>query len=103
MDTPVEKKYFSKEMFFKSKVKDERLMISYDFKRGLSGGQSLDRLHRAYADEAPSLHSVKSRFNEFQRARVSLQEEQRGGSRNTAVNNGNAAGVRALIEAELHG
>jgi len=75
-----------------------RAMIFYDFKSHLTGKQSIERLHSAFGDEAPSNATVYNWFSEFQRGRTYLSDEFREGRPATSVNQENIDAVRKLIE-----
>lgn len=78
--------------------KDFRAMIFYDFKSSLSPHECSTRLQNAFGVEAPHLSTVRRWYAEFNRGRVSLDDEFREGRPSTAVTEENVAAVRRLIE-----
>ena len=50
-------------------------IIFYNFRRGLTQKQCIDKLYSIFADEAPSKASVYRWFGEFYRSRSSLQDK----------------------------
>lgn len=79
-----------------------RAMIYYDFKSGLKQKESIERLRAAFGEEAPSSATVYNWFAEFNRGRISLEDEAREGRPCTAVTEENINAVRELIEADRH-
>ena len=75
-----------------------RVMIFYDFKKGLTGEESLTSLTTAFGDEAPSRAAVFRWFAEFKRGRCSFQDEPRSGCPNSAVTGDTVAAVRNLLD-----
>ena len=52
-----------------------RAMICYDFRRGLSRHECIDKLIFTFGGETPSYVTVKRWYNEFNRGRHSLTVE----------------------------
>ena len=74
-----------------------RVMIFYDFKRGLGQAESLANLSAAFGDEAPSRATVFRWFAEFKRGR-SFEDEPRSGRPSTAVTEDNVTAVRSMLQ-----
>ena len=79
-----------------------RAIIFHNFRRGLSRQECIDELKSLYGDEAPSYSTVKNWFNEFNRGRRSLKDEDREGRPKTAVVPENIDAVRELIMQDRH-
>ena len=79
-----------------------RVMIFYDFRKGLSRQQCFESLQSTFGDKAPSLATVKNWYNGFKREKTSLKDEFREGRPNTAVVPENIDAVRKLIEEDRH-
>lgn len=75
-----------------------RVMIFYDFKRGLEFTDSHENLVKAFGDDAPSLRTVRRWFAEFKHGRQSFEDEPRSGRPREAVTPENVQRVRALIK-----
>lgn len=75
-----------------------RAMIFYDFKSGLNQSESIDRLHKAFGDDAPSRATVFDWYAEFKRGRQHLQDDSHPGRPATAVTAKHIAAVRDLVE-----
>lgn len=75
-----------------------RVMIFYDFRRGLGQAESLANLNAAFGDEAPSRAMVFRWFAEFKRGRRSFEDEPRSGRPSTAVTEDNVGAVRSMLQ-----
>lgn len=75
-----------------------RVMIYYDYKRGLSFKESHENLNIAFGQSAPSLATVSFWFREFGRGRESVKDEARPGRPSTAVTHENVIKVEWLIK-----
>lgn len=73
-------------------------MIFYDFKKGLSYKQSHESLEKCFGGQCPSEATVSFWFREFQRGRLSFEDEPRSGRPAEAASPENADRVRQLIE-----
>ena len=73
-------------------------MILYDYKSGLTQHESIDRLHAAFGDHAPSRTSVFEWFAEFRRGRRSLDDAPRSGRPVEVTTEDKVAAVRAMVE-----
>ena len=56
-----------------------RTIILYNFRRGLSQQECIDKLKFFFGDEAPCYSTMKKQFNLFHRSRRSLKDEIREG------------------------
>lgn len=74
-----------------------RAMIFYDFKMGESIAGCFSRLQTAFGEQAPSRATVYNWFNEFQRGRFSLSDDERSGRPLTAVTAENIERVRNMV------
>ena len=79
-----------------------RAIIFYNFRRGLTQQQCMDRLNSIFGDEAPSRTSVYRWYSEFNRCRSSLQDEFREGRPKSAVVPKTIEAVRELILQDRH-
>lgn len=79
-----------------------RVMIFYDFRKGLSQKECFKSLSSTFGDEAPSLASVYNWYNEFKRGRRSLKDESHEGRPKSAVVPENIDAVRELIADDRH-
>jgi hypothetical protein len=77
---------------------DFRVMIFYDFKRGISFTESHENLTKAFGDHAVSLHTVRRWYDEFQHGRASFEDEPRSGRPREVVTAENVERVRQLIK-----
>ena len=75
-----------------------RVMIFYDFKKGLTGEESLTSLTTAFGVEAPLRATVFHWFAEFKHRRCSFQDEPCSGCPNSAVTKDTVAAVRNLLD-----
>ena len=75
-----------------------RAMILYDYKNGLTQHESIDRLHAAFGDHAPSRTSVFEWFAEFRRGRRSLDDAPRSGRPVEVTTEDKVAAVRAMVD-----
>ena len=62
-------------------VRDNRSIICYNFRRGLSRQECFDELKSVFSDKAPLYGTVKNWFNQFNCGRPSLKDEVREGRR----------------------
>ena len=51
-----------------------RVIIFYNFRRGLTQQQSIDKLNSIFGNETPSRTRVYRQYGEFNRGRSSLQD-----------------------------
>lgn len=79
-----------------------RVMIFYDFRKGLTQQQCFESLHSTFGDEAPSKASVYNWYNEFKRGRRSLKDEEKPGRPISVVTPENIDAVQKLIEQDRH-
>jgi histone-lysine N-methyltransferase SETMAR len=79
-----------------------RAIIFHNFRRGLSRQGCADELSALYGFKAPSYSTVKNWYNEFNRGRCSLQDEQREGRPKSAVVQENIDAVLELIKQDRH-
>ena len=79
-----------------------RVMIFFDFRRGLSRQECTDQLTSTFGDEAPSFATVKRWYNEFNRGRHSLTDEIREGRPKSVVVQENIDAVQNLILEDRH-
>lgn len=75
-----------------------RLLMLYDFKRGLTVSQCHQNLVEAFGDPSPSEHTVKRWFHEFRQGNFTLEDEPRSGRPNEAVTPENIRLVEELIK-----
>lgn len=75
-----------------------RIMIYYDFKKGLSAYECKESLDSTFSEQAPSLATIYRWFKEFERKRDSVQHQKGAGRPPTAVTDKNVAAVKKLIE-----
>lgn len=75
-----------------------RAMMFYDFKKGLNFTDCHQNLIKAFADDAPSIHTVRRWFIEFKRGRHSLEDDHRSGRPADAVTPANIRLVAELIK-----
>ena len=73
-------------------------MILYDYKSGLTQHESIDRLHAAFGDHAPSRTTVFEWFGEFRRGRRSLDDAPRWGRPAEVTTEDKVAAVHAMVE-----
>ena len=62
-----------------------RAIIIYNFRRGLTQQQCIDKLNSIFGNEASSRTSVYRWYSEFNRGRISLQDEFRKGRPKSVV------------------
>ena len=62
-----------------------RAIIFYNFRRGLTQQQCIDKLNSIFGNEVPSRTSVYRWYGEFNRGRSSLQDEFREGRPKSVV------------------
>ena len=74
----------------------------YNFRRGLTQQQCIDKLNSIFDDESPSRTSVYRWYGEFNRGRSSLQEELREGRPKSVVVPETIDTVRQLILQDRH-
>ena len=79
-----------------------RLMIYYDFRRGLSRQECIDQLVSTFGDEAPSYATMKRWYNEFNRGRYSLTDEFCKGRPKSVVEPENINAVQKLTMLDGH-
>ena len=79
-----------------------RVIIFYNFRRGLSQQQCIDELNSIFDDEAPSRTSVYRWYGEFNRGRSSLQDEFREGRPKSVVIPETIDAVHELILQDRH-
>lgn len=75
---------FSKSIMELSRT-HKRVMIYYDYKKGLTYDQSHESLVKAFGDEAPSLATVNRWYHEFQQGRPTFEDEPRAGRPHESV------------------
>ncbi|MEE2373769.1 transposase [Klebsiella pneumoniae] len=75
-----------------------RIMIYYDFKKGLSAYECEESLKSAFGDLAPSLATVYRWYKEFERGCTSVAHRKGAGPPFTAVNPENIAAVKKMVE-----
>ena len=79
-----------------------RAIIFYNFRRRLTQQQCIDELNSIFGDEAPSRTSVYRWYGEFNRGRVSFQNEFREGRPKSVVVPETIDAVRQLILQNRH-
>lgn len=79
-----------------------RAVIFYNFTRGLSRKECFEEINRVFGDKSCSLATVKRWYNEFQRGRLSLNDNFRAPKPKTAVTEKNIGLVRNMIEEDRH-
>src|SRR5690349_6588118 len=77
-----------------------RVLIFYDFKRGLDYNQCHQNLVEAFGGDAPSARTVLNWFHEFARGHETFEDEPRSGRPSDAVTPENADRVRELIKSQ---
>lgn len=75
-----------------------RVMMFYDFKRGLNFHQSHESLVKTFGEDAPSEETVRRWFHEFEHGRETFEDEPRSGRPPTAVIPENVSRVADLIK-----
>lgn len=75
-----------------------RVMIFYDFKRGLSEEESHNFLRLAFGDSAPSIDTVKRWFVKFRKGKEEFEDQPRSGRPREAVTPDNVERARLLIK-----
>lgn len=75
-----------------------RIMIYYDFKKGLSAYVCKESLDLAFSEQAPSLATIYRWYKEFERERNSVQHQKGAGRPPTAVTEENIVAVKKIIE-----
>lgn len=75
-----------------------RIMIYYDFKKGLSAYECKESLDSAFSEQAVSLATIYRWYKEFERERNSVQHQKGAGRPPTAVTDKNIAAVKKIIE-----
>ena len=85
-----------------SKMQKEQYLsvIRFLFLEGKSRSEIKERLDAVYGDSSPSMVTVKSRFNEFQRDRTSVSDEPRPGATKTATTEDNVTKIHDLVLAD---
>ena len=76
-------------------------MILYDYHSGLTQHESIDRLHAAFGDNAPSRTRVFEWFAEFRRGRRSLDNATRSGRPVEVTTEDKVAVVRVMVEEDV--
>lgn len=74
-----------------------RIMMFYDFKRGLDFHQSHDSLSKTFGDDAPSEETIRRWFREFEKGQETFEDKPRSGRPPTAVTPENIRRVADLI------
>ena len=77
--------------------KNVRVIIFYNFRRGLTRLQYFEEMTSVFHDEAPCLRTVERWYLEFQHGHTSLGDKSREGRPKTAFTEDNIATVRQLI------
>lgn len=77
---------------------EKRVMMFYDFRRGLTSGQSHESLAKALGNDAPKLHTVEVWFHKFREGIFSFEDAPRSGRPKEAVTPENVDRVRELIK-----
>jgi len=70
-------------------------------KSGLTQQQSIERLHAAFRDDAPSRSTVFEWFAEFRRGRCSLDDEAPSGRPVATTTEKHVAAVRSMVEDDV--
>ena len=78
--------------------RDFRVMMYYDYLKGLHPEESFATLTRYFGKSAPCRATVFNWFREFRGSRPSLEDEHRSGRPATAVTPENVLATRKLIE-----
>ena len=76
-----------------------RVMMFYDFKRGLTFAESHENLTKAFGDGAISLNTVRRWYDEFHHGRASFEDDPRSGRPREMVTPENVERVRRLVDA----
>lgn len=80
----------------------KRSIIFYNYRRGLSQQECMEKFYSIFSDEAPSRTSVYRWFGEFKRDRSSLQDEFREGRPKSVFVPETIDAVRELIMQDRH-
>lgn len=86
--------------FRKMEKEQYRSVIRFLFLEGKSRSEIKERLDAVYGDSSPSMATVKNWFNEFQRGRTSVFDEQRPGAPKTATAEDNVTKIHDLVLAD---
>lgn len=79
-----------------------RVIIFYNFRRGLTRLQCFEELTSVFRDEAPCLRTVERWYVEFQRGHTSVSDKSREGRPKSAFTEDNIIAVRQLIFEDRH-
>ena len=84
-------------------TRDEiRVMIYYDYKKGLSQQECFESLQKTFGDSCVSRATVYNWYAEFNRGRAHCEDENSTGRPRSAVTPENIEAVRQLISVDPH-
>lgn len=79
-----------------------RVIIYYNFRRGLTQHQCIVELNSTFGDDSPSKTTIYRWYSEFIFERASLKDESRGGRPKSAVCVRNIDAVREMVKVDRH-